>query len=174
MTSNHDQSAIEFPAEIEIRGINPYVLVSAETAARLKPGWRKPMPVRVQINGEPDPPWRINMMPVGDGCFYLYLRGQVREASETRVGDWVTVTIMFDDEYRGGPADPMPLWFAEKLERDQAAKRGWEGLSPSRQKEILRYLAGLRSKEARERNTERALHVLAGGKARFMARAWNG
>jgi hypothetical protein len=47
------------------------------------------------------------------------------------------------------------------------------GLPPSRQKEILRYLAKLKSPQAQFRNKERALHVLAGGEARFMARSWN-
>jgi len=46
-------------------------------------------------------------------------------------------------------------------------------LIPSRQKEILRYFAGLKSAEAQERNLQRAIHVLSGGKARFMARSWN-
>ena len=70
---------LRFRAPIEIRGINPYVLVSAERAAKLKPDWRKPMPVRIQVNGKPDIPWRINMMPAGDGSFFLYLHGQVRK-----------------------------------------------------------------------------------------------
>jgi uncharacterized protein YdeI (YjbR/CyaY-like superfamily) len=46
-------------------------------------------------------------------------------------------------------------------------------LPPSRQKEILRYFARLKSEDARGRNLEKALHVLSGGKARFMARAWS-
>jgi hypothetical protein len=33
--------------------------------------------------------------------------------------------------------------------------------------------AGLKSAAAQERNVRKALHVLAGGKARFMAREWN-
>ena len=82
---------LHFSAKIEIRGINPYVLVSAERATMLRSGWRKPMPVLVQIDGFPTPPWRINMMPVGDGSYYLYLAGPVREASGTSVGDEVTV-----------------------------------------------------------------------------------
>ena len=78
---------LRFRAAIDIRGINPYVLVSAERAGKLKPDWRKPMPVRIQINGKPDVPWRINMMPTGDGSFFLYLHAQVRNASGTAVGD---------------------------------------------------------------------------------------
>ena len=164
---------LRFRAPIEIRGITPYVLVRAEQAARLKPGWRRPMPVVIQVNGKPDAPWRINMIPAGDGSFFLYLRGPVREASRTSVGDVVSVTIEFDPDYRGGPADPTPPALAEALERDHAVKSGWDRLTPSRQKEILRYLASLKSPEAQQRNLEKVLHVLAGGEARWMARSWN-
>ena len=131
------------------------------------------MPVRVQVNGKPEPPWRINLMPVGNGSFFLYLHGQVRKASGTNVGDVITVTIQFDDEYRGGPAGPLPTWFSEELDRNTQARKGWDSLPPSRQKEIQRYLVRLKSAEARQRNMEKALHVLAGGEARFMGRAWN-
>ena len=51
--------------------------------------------------------------------------------------------------------------------------KNWEALIPSRRKEILRYFARLKSTEARERNLERALHVLSGRQGRFMARVWN-
>lgn len=165
---------IRFRATIEIRGLNPYVLVSVERATLLMDGWRRPMPVLVRVNGQPNPPWRINIMPVGDGSFYLHLHGDVRSASRTKVGDEVEVEIAFDQEYHGGPLHPMPPAFAEELLRNGAAHGGWESLPPSRKKEVLRYLAGLKSPEAQRRNIERALHVLAGGKGRFMARSWNG
>ena len=74
---------MKFRAKIELRGINPYVLVSAARAARIRAGWKKPMPVLVQVNGRPEPAWPINMMPAGDGGFYLYLDGTVRKASGT-------------------------------------------------------------------------------------------
>jgi len=67
----------------------------------------------------------------------------------------------------------MPDWFGTRLNEHRLAKSGWQRLTPSRQKEILRYFAGLKSPEARARNVERALHVLAGGRGRFMARQWN-
>jgi hypothetical protein len=164
---------LRFRGRIEIIGINPYVRVRADQAAKLKSPWRRPMPVRVQVNGKPDAPWRINLMPVGDGDFYLYLHGSVRQASGTNVGDVVSVTLAFDDDYQGGPAHPMPAWFGDELARHSEAKKGWARLPPSRQKEILRYFAGLKSPAAQERNLRRALHVLAGGPARFMARDWN-
>lgn len=161
-------------AAIELNGINPSVLVRSAQATRLKAGWRKPMPVKIRINGEPADGWRINMMPAGDGGFFLYLHERVRTASGTKVGDVVSVTIEFDAAYRGGPADPMPRWFSTELRRDPAAQKGWKALPPSRQKEIVRYLVRLKSPEAQQRNVSKALHVLGGGKARFMARVWSG
>ncbi len=147
--------------------------VDARRAARLKNHWRKPMPVRIQVNGKPKVPWRTNMMPIGDGAFYLYLHGAVRKAVAAKVGDIVSLAVRFDTAYRGGPAHPMPAWFGGALNRNSRAKRGWKRLTASRQKEILRYFVGLKSTDARQRNAQRALYVLAGGKARFMARSWN-
>src|SRR5581483_3264936 len=166
-------SRLRFRAVIEINNINPYVLVSARRAAQIQKGWRKPMPVRVRVNGKPEKPWRINLMPIGDGSFYLYLHGNVRKASQTKVGDAVTVELEFDAEYKSGPAHPMPSWFKSALDKNQKAKQAWSQLIPSRQKEILRYFSWLKSREAQMRNCERAIHVLSGGKARFMGRSWN-
>jgi hypothetical protein len=132
------------------------------------------MPVCVQVNGKPEPAWRINLMPAGDGSFYLYLHGDVRKASGTRVGDVVRVTLAFDDTYKGGPADfAMPSWFAEALARDANARTGWEALTPSRQKEIVRYLGRLKSPEAQARNRGKVLKALSGSTTRFLARDWN-
>lgn len=167
------KSALHFRARIGIKGVNPYVLVSARRAAQLQSGWRRPLPVRVQINERPRVPWRINLMPVGDGSFYLYLHAHVRTASDTGVGDVVRVALAFDREYRGGPVHSMPASFSAGLRRNPRARRSWNALSPSRQKEILRYFNGLKTDAARQRNVERALWVLAGGKGRFMARSWN-
>ncbi|HAO98452.1 MAG TPA: hypothetical protein DCQ83_00210 [Fibrobacteres bacterium] len=162
-----------FPALIEIRGINPFVLVNAAWAKKLQPDWRKPMPVLVRINGEPKKePWRINMMPVGNGDFYLYLHEVVRKASGTKVGDKVRVEVAFDAEYRNGPMHPMPVWFERPLMKNKKAKKNWDALIPSRQKEILRYLSHLKSPEAQARNLEKCMAVLSGTRGRFMARDW--
>ena len=166
-------SKLTFTSTIKIIGVNPYVIVSALRAKSLKPGWRKPMPVLVRINDEPKEAWHINMMPRGDGSFYLYLHGEVRKASKTKVGDRVTVEVEFDREYRNGPQHEMPEWFGIPLSKNRKASKSFDALSPSRQKEILRYFANLKSDEARERNVKRALAVLSGSKERFMGRSWN-
>src|SRR5882757_9374858 len=89
-------TTLSFTAVIKIRGVNPFILVSAFRANAIRPGWRKPLPVRVRINGKSAKAWRINMMPVGNGSFYLYLHGGIRKASGTTVGDRVCVEIEFD------------------------------------------------------------------------------
>jgi hypothetical protein len=153
-----------FRATIRIRGINPFVAVSAARASRIKPGWRKPLPVVVRVNGKPaEEPWRINMMPAGDGSFYLYLHGDVRRASGTKVGDVVTVEVAFDSAYRGGPLTPIPARLRNALRANPPAAAAWKALSPSRQKEIVRYLVALKSAEARERNVVRVLRMLSKG-----------
>ena len=161
-----------FTAVIKIRGINPFVLVSASRANTIKTDWRKPLPVLVRVNGTPSEAWRMNMMPAGDGGFYLYLHGDARKASGTAVGDRVRVEIEFDSSYRNGPQHPMPSWFKQTFAGNPHAMKHWKALPPSRKKEVLRYFSRLNSPEARARNLARTLHVLSGEPARFMGRAW--
>ena len=157
---------------IKIRGINPFISVDARDANALKPDWRKPLPVLLQVNGKPSVPLRTNMMPMGNGSFYLYLNGVARDAAGVSVGDRVRVEITFDSTYRNGPLHSAPAWFTKELKDNPEAKKNWDALIPSRKKEILRYFARLRSPEARFRNLARAVHVLSGRPGRFMARSW--
>lgn len=163
---------IEFKATIELRGYNPYIAVSAEQVAAIAPGWRRPIPVLVQLNGGPTPTWRINMMPVGDGSFYLYLDNGIRRPTKTAVGDEVIVTLGFDADYRGGPTQAMPDDLTTALLGNMAAASSWEKLPPSRKKEVLRYLERLQSPSARLSNLQRLMNVLEGREGRYLARQW--
>ncbi|WP_296920355.1 DUF1905 domain-containing protein [Polaromonas sp.] len=163
---------MSFTATIFLQGINPYVLVSAARARAIRPEWRKPLQVLARVNGKPEQAWRVNMMPVGNGSFYLFLHETVRTASGTGVGDRVRIELAFDEAYEGGPAHPVPVWFEQALSSNAAAAANWAALSPSRKKEVLRYFAGLKTQAARERNLEKAMLVLSGQAGRFMARSW--
>lgn len=168
-----DTPTLHLIATIKIKGINPYIDVTNEQATLLKPGWKKPMPVLVQVNGQPNPPWKINMMPMGNGDFYLYLHGNIRKTSRTKVGDKIMVDVTFDESYHNGPLHAMPEWFSKALAEHAKAYKNWEALSPSRKKEILRYFSGLKSTQAQIRNVKRAIAVLSGENERFMGRSWN-
>jgi hypothetical protein len=161
-----------FTAIIKIRGVNPFILITARRAQAIKPGWRKPLPVLVRLNDKPARAWRINMMPVGNGSFYLYLHGDVRKASGTVVGDRVLVEIEFDAAYRSGPQHSMPRWFKDALDVNPLARKNWTALVSSRKKEILRYFSRLKSPEARSRNFAKAIDMLSGAPGRFLARTW--
>jgi Domain of unknown function (DUF1905)/Bacteriocin-protection, YdeI or OmpD-Associated len=163
---------LRFASIIRLRGANPFILITCGRAAEIKSGWKKPLPVLVKINGKPDQPWHINMMPSGDGRFYLYLHSAVRKSSGTKVGDKVNVSVRFDSEYSGGPQHSLPHKFRSALHVNLEAKRNWEALIPSRKKEILRYFAALKSQEALDRNVARAMNVLSGREGRFIGRSW--
>ncbi len=111
-------------------------------------------------------------MPVGDGSFYLYLHEGIRRGAGVGIGDRIRAGLQFDSAYRGGPMHSMPKWFQEALRRAPVALENWQRLSPSRKKEILRYFASLKSEAAQVRNVDRAMRVLSGERARFMARSW--
>ncbi|HSW80563.1 MAG TPA: YdeI/OmpD-associated family protein [Candidatus Saccharimonadales bacterium] len=165
-------ATLTFQAKMQIRGINPYVLVTKSFAKKLKAGWRKPMPVLVNVNGKPDEPWHINMMPVGNGDFYLYLHGDVRKVSDTKVGDEVTIELEFNDNYKNGPQHEMPSKLVLALKKNPIAQANWDALPPSRQKEILRYLANLKSTEAVNRNIDKVTYALSAESDHFMGRDW--
>ena len=131
------------------------------------------MPVIIRVNGMPKEGWKTNMMPKGDRSYYLYLNSMVRKASATQVGDNVNVEIRFDSTYKSGPTHPMLPLFRSALSKSMAAKKTWMQLTPSRKKEILRYLFNLKTKEAQHRNVNKAIFVLAGNKSSFMVKTWN-
>jgi hypothetical protein len=66
----------------------------------------------------------------------------------------------------------MPSWFCEALDANLAAKLAWDVLVPSLRKEVLRYFARLKSAEAQARNLRLIMHVLSGGRGRFLGRSW--
>ncbi len=170
-TRKPSAAGIKFRSIIELDGANPFVRVSPARAAKLKRGWRKPMPVLVRINGLPAKPWRINLMPKIGGGFFLFLHGQVRKASGTSVGDRVSVEVSFNEVYRPGPG-PMPAYLRTVLRANPAALRAYRALPASRQKEILKLFSRLKSGIAKARNLETALRVLSGHPGRFMSRDW--
>ena len=55
---------LRFTALIKIHDGNPYIPITKARATALQPGWRKPLPVLVRINGQPKTAWRINLMPM--------------------------------------------------------------------------------------------------------------
>ncbi|MCB9231374.1 MAG: YdeI/OmpD-associated family protein [Bacteroidia bacterium] len=154
-----------FSAEIEIIGVNPYVFLPEEVLLGIfnQAGKNKgPIPVRGKIDHHPF----IQTLVKYSGAWRLYLNGPMRDATQTTVGDFASFELSFDPVPRDIPMHPK-LELA--LDENQEAKTVFEGLSPSRQKEIVRYIANLKSEESVDRNVARAISFLK-GEERFVGR----
>ena len=114
-----------------------------------------PIPVRGTLNGAKF----IQTLVKYQGAWRLYINGPMLKASELSVGDTADIRIEFDPQPR---KTPVPPEFARALRKNKAAKAEFEKLSPSRRKEILRYLGSLKSEDAVERNIDRLIKNLTG------------
>ena len=149
-----------FSAKIQIIGINPYVLIPA---ALLKYIFQKAgkatgaIPVKLKIRGKNF----IQNLVKYSGKWRLYLNGPMRKAAGKDVGDMIDVQIDFDAAPRTTPVHPK---LKKAFGQNKEAKKAFDNLSPSRQKEILKYINFLKSEESVDRNIERAITRLTGNK----------
>jgi hypothetical protein len=149
-----------FSAKIQIIGINPYVLLPADLLKHIfhKVGKDKgAIPIKLNIGKEDF----IQNLVKYSGKWRLYLNGPMRKAAAKDVGDIIKIKIDFDPKKRTTPVHPkLKKVFAENKE----AKTAFDKLSPSRQKEILRYINNLKSEESVEKNIKRAIeHLINNG-----------
>jgi hypothetical protein len=154
-----------FNATIEIVGINPYVPLPDEVLGEIFIQSQKdkgPIPVKGFINGDP---FLQNLMKL-KGVWRLYINTSMLKNSPKRIGEAIEVKIEFDPVERIIEQHPK---LAAALERDKKAKAIFDSLTPSRQKEIVRYISRLRSEESVDRNIAKAINFLL-GKERFIGR----
>ena len=156
---------LSFSAKIQIIGVNPYVLLPASVLKELfkHAGKEKgTIPVCGTLNGQK----YIQTLVKYSGKWRLYLNGVMREAAGIDVGDMANVKIKFDSKDRTIPMHAK-LQFA--FTKNKKAKAVFDTLSPSRQKEIVRYISFLKSEESVDKNIKRAMEFLT-GKGRFVGR----
>ena len=154
-----------FSAKILKIGINPYVLLPATVLEKLFEQARKnkgPIPVRGKLNGKD----YIQTLVKYAGLWRLYLNTPMRKAAGIDVGDIANVEIEFDPVPRVISMDPQ---LAKELEQNKKAKAVFDKLPPYRQKEIIRYIASMKTEVSVMRNVEKIMQHLL-GKARFAGR----
>ena len=147
-------------AKIQIIGINPYVLLPSTLLKHIfqKAGKDKgAIPVQLKIK-EKD---FIQNLVKYSGKWRLYLNGPMRKVAGKDVGDIIEVQIDFDPKPRTTPIHPK---LKKAFKENPAAKNAFEKLSPSRQKEILRYINFLKSEESVDKNVQRAITHLVRNK----------
>jgi hypothetical protein len=151
----------KFNAQIEIIGINPFVKVPDKILAFIfkQAGKdRGAIPVRGAIN---EKPYRQTLVKYA-GLWRLYTNVSMLKDSPKRIGEKISVTIEFDPESR---EIPMHAVLKAALENNRKAESKFESLSPSRKKEIVRYIHNLKSEEAITRNVLKIIkHLTAGGR----------
>ncbi len=132
-----------------------------------------PIPIRGKINGASfqqslvryQGDWRLYINIIMAKAGKLNFSKSISEI----VGRKTSIEVEFNPH---PPVYKMVPFLREALDKNPAAKTNWEKLTPSRQKEVLRYFSWLKSDEAKKRNLEKIMGVLSGNSDRFMARSW--
>lgn len=141
-----------FTATIAIVGVNAYVSVPASITQFF--GRRGYVPVMVGIRDRSFP---STLVPVGGGAHRLYINVPMLRCASAKVGDRITIGLRFDPRSRM-PRCPRALKVA--IDADAARSARWKALTPSRRKEILRYLGFAKTEETRSRTIARVLAIL--------------
>lgn len=152
-----------FEAELEIVGINPFVSVPEPILEAIFAAVGKrtgPIPVAGSVNGAPYQQSLVRHQ----GAWRLYVNTTMLKNSPRRIGERLELSVAHDPIGRAAPASPE---FERALAAHPEAKAVFEGLRPSRQREIVRYIASLKSPASTERNVARAIAFLI-GEARFI------
>ncbi len=149
----------QFSAKIFIISkINPVVDVPGEVLEYLfkEAGKRTgAIPVKGKLNGAKF----IHNIVKYEGAWRLYLNGPMRKSAGIDTGDIAHVEIDYDPAPR---TVPMPAPLEKALKKNKTARIEFDKLSPSRQKEILRYLGSMKTEESLLRNVGKVLKHLIG------------
>jgi hypothetical protein len=149
----------KFKARIELIGINPFVFVPEKVLQEVfrQSGKDKGhIPVCGSVNRKA---YKQTLVKYS-GHWRLYINTTILKDSPKRIGEIIEITIRHDPEDRTIAPHPS---FAKALAGNKAAKKVFEGLPASRQKEIVRYISNLKTPESVTRNIERAIGFLTGG-----------
>ncbi len=154
-----------FNSVLDIIVGNPFVYVPDEILKHLFEKADKtkgPIPVKGEINGKPYQQTLVKY----SGAYRLYINMIMLKNSPRRIGEAIEVSIAYDPADR--TVEPHPKWL-KALQNNAQANKVFEGLSPSRQKEMIRYISNLKTEESVDRNVKRAINFLL-GKERFVGR----
>jgi len=154
-----------FSAKIFIIGINPYVLLPDDVLESIFLSAQKnkgPIPVKGKIDGRP---FKQTLVKYA-GKWRLYLNAPMRSSCGKDVGDTASFLLQYDKEERTVPMHPA---LEAALNKNKTAAKLFSELAPYMQKEIMRYINGLKTADSINRNVNKAIGFLK-GKERFIGR----
>jgi hypothetical protein len=153
---------MKFSQKIFKIGINPCVVPPEKVLRHILSAAGKdkgPIPVRGTINSAPF----VQTLVKYQGAWRLYINGVMLRSSGLSNGNTARIDLEFDPQDRTLPTHPL---LAKKLGKNRVAKSAFDRLAPHRQKEINRYLASLKTRDALARNLEIVMAYLQGKKPR--------
>lgn len=154
-----------FKAELQIIDGNPFVFVPEEIRNEFFVQAEKtkgPIPVRGTVNGKHFQQTLVKFR----GEWRLYINMKMLPDSPRRIGEVIALAVEYDPSDRS--IEPHPK-LVLALQENEEAKRVFDSLSASLQKEIVRYISYLKSEKSIDRNVKRAIGFLL-GKERFVGR----
>jgi hypothetical protein len=137
------------------RGGGAVVSLPPEVLARLGGGTR--LRVRGTLNGVG---YRSSTMPTGGGAACLGVHRATREAAGAALGDTVVVEIEVDDAPREAE---LPAELAGALASEPSLRAAFEGLAPSRRRELASSVAEAKREDTRARRVVRIVEQLRAG-----------
>lgn len=155
----------KFKATLEIIGINPFVFVPQQILNTIFLKAKKdkgPIPVCGTINGKKYTQTLVKY----SGEWRLYINATMLSGSPKKIGENIEVTVQFDTTVRTIIPHPKLI---RALNKHKDAKKIFDNLPASRQKEIIRYISNLKTEESVVINIEKAIGFLL-GKKRFIGR----
>lgn len=152
-----------FSAKVNIIGVNLYVLPPQEVLQTIFTQAKKDkgsIPIKGLINGKD---FKQTLVKYA-GNWRLYINTPMIKSTGVKIGDTAKFEITFDPIPRIEPMHPL---FKKALDTNPKAKKTFETYSPSRQKEINRYLNALKAESSLLHNIDRIVRYLAGEKVGY-------
>ena len=154
-----------FKAKVDIIGINPFVFVPHKILTAIFKQAKKEkgyIPIKGMVNNTP---YKQTLVRYSNE-WRLYINTTMLKNSPKRIGEVIEITISYDDASREIEVPPA---FSAALKANKKANAAFLQLTDSKKKEIINYLARLKTTESLDKNIERALNFLS-GKGRFLGR----
>jgi hypothetical protein len=98
--------------------------------------------------------FQTNLVPIGESRYRLFINGEMRKQAGVDVGSEISIELELDPQ---PPIAGMPEVFKLALEQNPEAQSEYERLTPSRKKDILRYMNSLKHPETLQRIIERVI-----------------
>ncbi len=155
----------KFKATLQVIGINPFVFIPEPILEEIFSKAAKDkghIPVCGTVNNKKYTQTLVKYR----GDWRLYINTTMLQNSPKRISEIIEVTIEFDPKDRTIIPPPKLL---KALDENIEAKKVFDSLPLSRQKEIIRYISFLKTDDSITKNVQKAVGFLT-GKNRFVGR----